>query len=73
MANIKKILPVADILPDELKELPEEKCDKILVIRRDIVRALVEKVKIWADGRVRMYGLLDESEAAQFDLGSRPS
>ena len=73
MANIEKVLPVADIPFNELKERPEEKRNEILSMRRDIIRALVEKVEVWANGQVEVHGLLDGSEAAQFELGSRCS
>ena len=70
MASIEKVLPMADIPRDELKKLPEDKRNEILTIRRDIVRALVEKVEVWANGQVMVHGLLDGSEAAQFELAS---
>ena len=38
--------------------------------RRKIVRAIVNKVEMWADGLVKVHGLLDGSEAAQFRLES---
>jgi len=68
MANIEKVLPVADIPPAELKKLPEEKRNEILSMRQNIIRTLVEKVTVWASGHVEVEGLLDGSEASQFDL-----
>ena len=64
--TLQEMLPEIDISPDDLKALPEEKRNKILERRRKIIRALVEKVQVWADGRVKIHGLLDGSEAAQF-------
>ena len=68
MTSIETLLPVADIPPDELKKLPEERRNRILKIRQGIIKALVEKVTVWASGQVKIEGLLDGSEAAQFDL-----
>jgi hypothetical protein len=42
--------------------------NEVLKIRREIIRALVDKVVVYASGEVKIYGLLDGSEAAQFDL-----
>ena len=35
-----------------------------------IIRALCDKVRIWADGRVELIGVLDGSEAGEFELES---
>ncbi len=70
MANIQTRLSAADVPPDELRKLPREKQIEILKIRQDIIRALVRKVTVWADGQVKIEGVLDGSEAAQFELGS---
>jgi type I site-specific restriction-modification system R (restriction) subunit len=70
LASIQTILPQADMPPKELKRLPEERRREILKIRQGIIRALVEKVTVWASGQVMIDGALDGSEAAQFELGS---
>jgi hypothetical protein len=70
MANAETILPMADIPPDELRRLPKDQCNDILAMRREIVVALVDKVEVWASGLVHIYGVLDGSEAARFDLAS---
>jgi len=63
-------LPEVDIPADELKALPEERQAEILKIRQGVVRALVDKIEVFADGYVKIHGLLDGSEAAQFELAS---
>ena len=68
MTTLQAKLPEIDQTPDELKALSEEKRDEILEMRRDIIRALVDKVEVFASGKVKIYGLLDGSEAAQFEL-----
>jgi hypothetical protein len=75
LATIHKELPRIDIPYKGLKKLPKEGRNQILKARRDIVRALVDSVVVYADGRVIIEGLLDGSEAAQFDLAdlSTPS
>jgi len=63
-------LPKIDLPPDELNGLPEQERNKILKMRQKIIRALVDKVEVYASGEVRIYGVLDGSEAAQFRLRS---
>ena len=58
----------ADISPDKLKALPKEKRNEILKMRWNIIRALCGKVKVYASGQVVIGGMLDGSEAAQFEL-----
>lgn len=50
------------------KKLPEEARNEILRMQQDIIRALVDKVVVYADGQMVIEGLVDGSEAAQFDL-----
>jgi DNA invertase Pin-like site-specific DNA recombinase len=59
-----------DIPPGELKALPEEKRKEILKARQEIIRALCDKVVVYADRRIVIEGALDGSESAQFELGS---
>jgi len=70
LTTLQEVLPEIDVPPDELKELLEEEHNEILESRRDIIRALVDKVEVYASGKVKIYGLLDGSERAQFELGS---
>jgi hypothetical protein len=60
-----------DVSPEELRALAEEKRNEILVARRKIIRALCDRVVVYADGRVKIEGVLDGSEATQFDLAAR--
>jgi hypothetical protein len=69
MERIQTILLEVDLPPDELKKLTREKQIEILKMRQDIIRALVSKVTVWASGQVKIEGILDGSEAAQFELG----
>ena len=60
-----------DISPDELRVLPDGRRTEILEARRGIIRALCDKVMIYADGSIVIKGVLDGSEAAQFELATR--
>jgi DNA invertase Pin-like site-specific DNA recombinase len=71
MLTLQEVLPEIDQTLEELKEMSEDKRDWVLKKRREILRALCNKVDVYADGRVVIEGLLDGSEAAQFDLGTR--
>jgi site-specific DNA recombinase len=53
---------------DELKALPKEERNVVLKARRDIIRALCDKVYVDSEKHVRIEGVLDGSEAAQFNL-----
>jgi len=68
MTNIQEELPTIDISRKELLALPKEQQEVILKKRQRIIRALCDKVTIYASGRVVIDGLLDGSEAAQFEL-----
>lgn len=69
LTSLQAKLPGIDQPPDELKNMTEEERNEILKMRRKIVRALVRKVVIWSDKRVEIFGLIDGSESAQFELG----
>jgi DNA invertase Pin-like site-specific DNA recombinase len=68
MTNIREELPMIDIPRKELRALPKEQQEVILRKRQRIVRALCDKVTIKANGHVEIDGLLDGSEAAEFEL-----
>jgi DNA invertase Pin-like site-specific DNA recombinase len=68
LTALQSRLSEIDIPPDELKALPKEKQTEILKERQKIVRALCDKVVVYSDRRIRIEGLLDGSEAAQFEL-----
>jgi len=70
MLTLQEVLPEIDQTLEELKEMSEDKRDWVLKKRREILRALCNRVDVYADGRVVIEGLLDGSEAAQFDLGT---
>jgi DNA invertase Pin-like site-specific DNA recombinase len=59
-----------DIPPDELRELPDDRRAKILEKQRTIIRALCDRVTVYASGKVVIDGVLDGSEAAQFELAT---
>jgi hypothetical protein len=59
-----------DIPPNELRTLPEERRTDILMAQRKIVRALVDKVIVYASDRVAIEGMLDGTEAARFELAN---
>ena len=59
-----------DIQPDELRKLPEKQRAEILRERRRMIQALCDRVLLYANGRVVIEGVLDGSEAAEFELAS---
>ena len=66
--QVREELDWVDCDRKKLYSLPKDERTGILKRRREIVRALVEKVTVYADGRVEITGALDGSEAAQFEL-----
>lgn len=68
MMGLQERLPKIDQGPEVLKAMALDKQQAILSQRQEIIRALCEKVLIWANGHVEIVGLLDGSEAAQFEL-----
>jgi len=71
METIETLLPEIDQEPEVLITMPKEKRFAILRKRQDIIRALCDRVGVYASGKVKIFGLLDGSEAAQFELGSQ--
>jgi len=71
LISLQAELPEIDIAPDELKKFPEEEQIGILRMRQKIIRALVEKAVVWSDRQVKLFGVIDGSEGAQFELGGR--
>ncbi len=67
MQKLQEMLPEINQPWDELKEMTEEDRTSILRSRQDIVRSLAQTVFVYSDGRVRIEGLFDGSEAAQFE------
>ena len=68
LTSLQARLPEIDQTPEELAALPKEQQELILRERQSIIRALCDKVIIWSDRRVKLVGVIDGSEAAQFDL-----
>ena len=68
LTTLRDKLQEIDMSPDELKVLSEEKRNRVLRARRRIVQALCDEVVVHADGHVVIMGVLDGSEAAQFEL-----
>lgn len=64
-------LPHIDQSSDGLKALPGQIREQILKERQEVVHTQREKVKVWADGQVKLIGVLDGSEASQLELGTR--
>ena len=71
LTTLPEVLPGIDQTPKELKALPKDEREEVLRARQTIVRGLCDVVRVYADGRVEIEGVLDGSEAAQFGLGSR--
>lgn len=61
-------LPEIDIPPKELRRLSTEKQRMILKQRQEIAKALVDRVEIHPSGLIKIEGIIDGSEAKQFDL-----
>lgn len=70
MRTVQADLDGIDQEPDALKALPKDEQHAILEKRRRIIRALVDRVTLWANGRIEIEGVLDGSEAAQFEYAS---
>jgi DNA invertase Pin-like site-specific DNA recombinase len=68
MLALQVELPSIDQSPEELRVLPKAQQDHILSRRQTIIRALCDKIIVWSNGKVRIEGLLDGSEGAQFGL-----
>ena len=62
-------LPDIDQTLDELKAMSQDDRNAILKTRQKIIRALCDKIEIWSDGRIKLYGVLDGTEAGEFELG----
>ena len=54
----------------DTRKLPEEERNAILEQRKEIIQILCDEVIVWADKRVKLIGVLDGTEAAQFELKS---
>ncbi len=67
-AQVREELETIDCDRKTLYGLPKDEHIRILKRRREIIRALVDRVIVYADGRVEIIGALDGSEAAQFEL-----
>jgi site-specific DNA recombinase len=68
LTGLQEELPKIDIPRKELRRLPKAEQEVILRKRQRIIRALCDKITISANGHVEIEGLLDGSEAAQFEL-----
>jgi hypothetical protein len=69
LASMRLRLSEIDQTSQELRQLPPERRNWVLRERQVIIRALCEKVIVWADKSVRIEGVLDGSEAQRFELG----
>jgi DNA invertase Pin-like site-specific DNA recombinase len=68
LASMRARLYEIDCTPEELAEMPEEKRNEILEERRTMIRSIVDEVKVWSNGDVEVFGLIDGSEGARFKL-----
>jgi chromosome segregation ATPase len=67
LSKLEQRLPEIGQSWEELKVMSEEERAAILKARQEIIRSLVETAYVYADGRVRIEGVLDGSETAQFE------
>jgi hypothetical protein len=70
LTKLQTTLPDIDIPPKELRKLTEERRNWILKQRQEIIRALVDTVWVYANKQVKVDGLLDGSEATQFECAT---
>ena len=68
LATLQETLMDIDQNPKELRKLPREQRTEILKARQRMIRALADKVTVFASGHVKIEGVLDGSEAAEFRL-----
>jgi DNA invertase Pin-like site-specific DNA recombinase len=68
LTTLRAQLPETDQSPEALEAMPKGKRDTILKRRRQTIRALCDKVIVWSDGHVKLEGVIDGSEGAEFDL-----
>jgi DNA invertase Pin-like site-specific DNA recombinase len=59
MGQFQTAIPAIDHSPEEMRALSKEDRDAVQRERRKIVRALVEKVYVCADGRVQVEGVIE--------------
>lgn len=62
LTNIRRRLPEINQKPEELASLPEEKQREIMLERQDIIKGLVDKAIIFADGSIKIMGLIEVSD-----------
>jgi len=68
LAALAEALPKIDHSPNELRALPKATRRHVLEQRRSIVRSLVDRVRLYSDGRVTIEGVLDGGEVLPFAL-----
>jgi DNA invertase Pin-like site-specific DNA recombinase len=68
LVSLQDRLAAIDQTPEELKALSKDEQKEILKARRTIIRALCDKVYLYSSKVIRIDGVLDGSEAAQFEL-----
>lgn len=73
LGNVQSRLPELDWTPEELAQLPDPDRRGILEEQKKIVQALVQKVTVWANGHIKVTGILDGSEGTHFDMVNSPS
>lgn len=66
LSTLEQKIPEIDQTPEELNALSKDKRDKILKARREIIRALCDKVIIHPDGQIKVEGLINGT-VSQFD------
>jgi DNA invertase Pin-like site-specific DNA recombinase len=68
LTALQERLPAIDQTPAELTAMPKDARRSVLKQRQEIIRALAQEVKVYADGRVEVLGVIDGNEGAQVDL-----
>lgn len=69
LTSLQAELPDIDHTLDELKAMSQDDRNDILKARQKIIRALCEKIEVSSDRQIKLYGVLDGTEAGEFDLG----
>ena len=65
-----EILPEINQPPEELRSVPIEKRNWVLLRRQEIIRALADKIVIHSDGTIDVEGIVDGSEVSSIDSPS---
>jgi len=73
LTGLQRRVTAIDQSREEMRQMSRQRREKIMRTRREIVRALVDKVIWYPDGSVEIQGVIDGSEAVQSESIGRPT